>query len=251
MAVRPDSRIEPSLDVLAATRHWNGIVRPAVGTEFLASYLTGSVLTQGFDPRRSKVNVLVVARSLGIEILDAVARVLPETKKPPHFDPLFMTQRQIQKSLDSFPIEWLEIQEAHMLLEGHDVLGALEVPRGDLRLQCEHELRGKVIQLRQAYLLHARHPDRLEPLLRGAASSFAALFRTLLRLQGESPPADVPHVIERVADLYRLNAEGLLGAYLVRYTERRYRGAELVSMYRKFLMETGRLVDAIDELRVP
>jgi hypothetical protein len=197
------------------------------------------------------VNVLVVARSLGIEILDAVARVLPETKKPPHFDPLFMTQRQIQKSLDSFPIEWLEIQEAHMLLEGHDVLGALEVPRGDLRLQCEHELRGKVIQLRQAYLLHARHPDRLEPLLRGAASSFAALFRTLLRLQGESPPADVPHVIERVADLYRLNAEGLLGAYLVRYTERRYRGAELVSMYRKFLMETGRLVDAIDELRVP
>jgi len=243
-------RIEPSQEILGATRHWLESVRTALGGEFLACYLTGSVLTQGFSPKHSKVNVLVVSRKLDGDALDALARTLPEVRKPPHFDPLFMPQAQIARSLDSFPIEWLEIQEMHLLIEGQDVLLGLEVPRTYLRLQCEHELRSRAIQLRQAYIAQARHPDRLEPVLRASASSFATLFRTLIRLSGETPPGDAPHVIERVADLFRLDAEALLGAYLVRYTERRYRGGEVGTLYRRFLVEIERLVNAIDELRV-
>lgn len=250
MTVRTMSRIEPSQEILAASRQWLGGVRAAMGPEFLAAYLTGSVLTQGFQLPRSRVNVLVVARHLGAEVLDALAAAVPENRRPPIFDPLFMTLPQIQKSLDSFPVEWTEIHETHLLIEGQDVIGNLEVPRTYLRLQCEHELRAKVIQLRQAYILSARHPDRLEPVLRASASGFAALFRTLIRLHGESPPADGAHVIERVADLYHLQADALLGAYLVRVNERRYRGAELLALYRRFLLETERLVSAIDQMQV-
>jgi hypothetical protein len=251
MTTRTALRIEPSHQILAATRHWLEGVRPLLGNDFLACYLTGSVLTQGFDANRSKVNVLVVCRDLTGEVLDALARGLPEQRRAPRFDPLFMAQRQIEHSLDSFPIEWLEIQETHLLIEGLDVVGNLEVPRTYLRLQCEHELRSKFIQLRQAYIAQWKHPDLLEPILKSSAASFSTLFRTLLRLRGESPPADSPRVIERIADLYRLNAEGLLGAYLVRYTERRWKGSELVATYRAFLLEIERLVDRIDELRVP
>jgi hypothetical protein len=243
-------RIEPSQEILTATRQWLASVRLALGSEFLACYLTGSVLHQGFNPKHSRVNVLVVAGAYPADTLDALSRVLPESRKPPAFDPLFMTQSQIGKSLDSFPIEWLEIQEAHLLIEGQELLLGLQVPRTYLRLQCEHELRSRAIQLRQAYIAQARHPDRLEPVLRASASSFATLFRTLIRLSGESPPGDAAHVIERVADLFRLDAEALLGAYLVRYTERRYRGAELGALFRRFLVEVERLVNAIDEMRI-
>jgi hypothetical protein len=250
MGLRTLSRIEPSQEVLATSRRWLDPVRTALGAEFLAAYLTGSVLTQSFHPTRSRINLLVVARLLPSEILDALARAIPESKQSPPVDPLFMTERQIQKSLDSFPIEWIEIQETHLLVEGLDVLGNLEVPRTYLRLQCEHELRAKLIQLRQSYILGARHPDRLEPVLKASASGFTTMFRTLLRLAGESPPADTGQVIERIADLYRLNAEALLGAHVVRVSERRYRGAELLPLYRKFLIEIERLVAAIDEMRV-
>jgi len=251
MSIRTASRIEPSHEILAATRHWLEPVRAALGADFLACYLTGSVLTQGFDMKRSHVNVLVVCRTLGADTLDALARVLPDSRKAPHYEPLFMTQDQIERSLDSFPIEWLEIQEAHLLIEGQDVLNDLAVPQNDLRLQCEHELRGKFIQLRQAYLSRAKHPDQLGPILRASASSIATLFRTLIRLHGETPPADASQVIERVAELYQLEAEPLLGPYLVRYTERHYRGAELQLLFRKFLGELERLVNAIDAMRVP
>ena len=63
-------RIEPSNAVLTATRRWLEPVRAALGPEFLAAYVTGSALNQGFDERRSRVNVLIVSRSLNHELVD-------------------------------------------------------------------------------------------------------------------------------------------------------------------------------------
>jgi hypothetical protein len=243
-------RIEPSAEILQATRDWLAPVRARLGGDFLAAYLTGSVLTQGFEPKRSKINVLVVARQLDLTMLDALRQALPVTRKPPHFDPLFLSRVQIEKSLDTFPIEWLDIKERRMRIEGEDVFDTLEVPRHHLRLQCEHELRGKHILLRQTYLASGQDTASLGRTLREKASSFATLFRTLLRLHGETPPADTGKVIERVADLFHLDAQGLLIPHLVRTSGRRYPAEEMTALYRKFLAEIDRLVIAIDQLRV-
>ena len=248
MLSQSELRIEPSAEIVAAARRWLERPRAALGPEFLAAYLTGSVLSQGFDPRHSRVNVLVVARDLSVDRLDALARSIPAPAKGASFEPLFLTRRQIEKSLDVFPIEWLEIQERHVRLEGEDVFGGLEVPITYLRLQLEHELRGKHIQLRQAYLAAADRPADLGKMLKAGASSFSALFRTLLRLRGESPPADSTRVIERVATLYGVDAQRLLTAHRFRHSVRRWKPAEMVAHYRDFLGEVDRLVTAIDEL---
>jgi hypothetical protein len=253
MSLRDASRIEPAAEVVAAARTWLDPVRRALGNEFLGCYLTGSVLRTGFDPAHSGVNLLVLVRSLGLGALDALAVAIPAPgRKGPRFDPLVLSEAQMRASLDAFPIEWIEIQEAHLLLEGHDVLADLDVPRTGLRLQCEHELRTKLLTLRHAYL-QARGKDAamLEPVLKAAASSFATLFRTLLRLRGEVPPAETPRVVEMVADLYRLDARALIAAYQVRFARKSLDRAELVDLYRRFLVEIDRLVDAIDTLRVP
>jgi hypothetical protein len=251
MDARAVMTTEPGAATLAAMRAWLAPVRTALGPEFLAAYLHGSVLAHGFDERRSRVNLLVVTRSLTLEVLDAVRGALPEDRKLPHVSPLFLTQRQIEKSLDVFPIEWIDIQERHLMLEGQDVLGAFEVPRSNLRLQIEQELREKLITLRQAYLASGRRPDALEVVIKAAASSMSTLCRALLRLSGESPPEHASQVIERVAERFGLDAQALLGAHVVRHGERRTRGAELATVYRRFLVEVERLVNAIDEMRVP
>src|SRR6266581_2180822 len=217
MLTHGELRIEPAREILEAARRWLEPVRATLGQEFLSAYLTGSVLTQGFDPRTSRVNLAIVARALPVEVLDAVARALPRGRRAPTFVPLLLTRAQIAKSLDVFPIEWLEMKERHLLLEGEDVLAGVEVPQRWLRLQCEHELRGKHIQLRQAYLFSARRP------------------------------AESPRVIERIAEAYGLDAKGLLSAHLVRYGPRR-RSAEILQLFRGFLVEIDRLVGAIDRL---
>jgi hypothetical protein len=252
MATRGELRIEPSAEVLSAARVWLGSVRPALEHDFVAAYLTGSVLTQGFDPKKSRVNMLVVSRSLSGEVLDAIANALPAPLKDgPHFEPLFMTESNIEKSLDSFPIEWLEIQERHLLLEGDDPVSRLQVTQSFLRLQCEHELRGKFIQLRQAYLQHHGQGPELERALAAAASGFAALFRTLLRMRGETVPATSAQVIERVSDVFEVDAQALLVAHLTRYGGHKHSAGEVAALYRRFLGALDRLILAIDTLRVP
>jgi len=251
MSTSSELRIEPAAEILDAARQWLQPVRLALGGEFLGAYLTGSVLTQGFDPKKSGVNLLVISRSLDTTVLERLAAALPEPKKATRFEPLFMTQGQIEKSLDSFPIEWLDIRERHLLLEGEDVVASIDVPRTYLRLQCEHELRGKHIQLRQTLLLQSRQSLVLLRTLGGVASSLATLFRTLLRLQGESPPAESARVIERVADVFRLDAGALLIPHMIRYGGRSPKGDEVALQYRRFLAELDRLIAAIDELKTP
>jgi len=248
MATHGELLILPAGATLEAARRWLEPVRESLAHEFLSAYLTGSVLTQGFDPRHSRVNIAIVARALPVERLDAIAAALPRPGKTLRFEPLFLTRDQIDQSLDVFPIEWLEMKERHLLLEGEDVLASVEVPRTWLRLQCEHELRGKHIHLRQVYVLHARRPAELARTLRGGASSFAALFRTLLRLGGESPPAESQRVVERVAERFGLDPRGLLSAHLVRFASRRHGREEIQSHYRRFLVEIERLIGAIDGL---
>jgi hypothetical protein len=249
METTSEFRIRPPQDILSAARTWLEPVRAALGPHFKAAYLTGSVLTQGFEPKKSRVNLLIVARELNADQLDRVAKAIPAAKRgAPHFDPLFMTERNIEKSLDTFPIEWLEIQERNLLLEGDDFVGLLQVPRGSLRLQCEHELRGKHVQIRQAYLHHHGNPEELREVLSEAASGFATLFRTLLRMRDEPVPATTAHVIERVAEVFGLDAQGLLGPHLVRYAGGQ-QATMIPGIYRAFLAQLDRLVIAIDQLR--
>lgn len=244
-----EARIEPTPEILDAARRWLAPVRGALDADFLAAYLTGSVLTAGFDPAASRVNLLVVARALPPEALDRISAAIPVTKQAPHFDPLFMTKEQAVRSLDVFPIEWLDLIERHLRLEGDDLFAGIEVPRTWLRHQCEHELRGKHLRLRQAYLASAGRGERLREVLMRSASGFHTLFRTLLRLRGEDPPASTERVVQRVADLYGLDSRSLLGAWLLRYS-RKDEGADAKDLYRRFLVEIERLIAAIDHLRV-
>lgn len=246
-----EMRVEPAAEILAAARAWMGPVREALGPRWLAGYLTGSVLTQGFDARRSRINVLVIVRELESGVLDPLAAAIPTSAKPPRFEPLFVTAPQMRRSLDVFPIEWTDILERRLLIEGEDVLAAVEVPRTYLRHQLEHEMRGKHLQLRQSYLAASHETEALRETLARLASGFHALFRTILRLRGETPPASTERVIERISDLFGLDARALLGAWMVRYAERKYAADELRAIYRSFLHEIERLIAAVDELKLP
>jgi len=243
-------RIEPEAAILDAARRWLEPVRAALPGSFLSAYLTGSVLMQGFDPARQRVNVLVVSRTLAGDELDRLARAIPVTRQPPHFDPLFLTDEQIRLSLDVFPIEFLELAERHLRLEGDDVLGGITVPRTHLRRQCEQELRGKHLRLRQEYLAAGRDAKRLQHALDALASSFHTQFRTLLRLHGEPVPASLERVIDRLAQLHQLDAEALLGPHLVRHSDGTLTGSEVRERTRRFLAAIESLIRAIDGLQL-
>ena len=242
---------EPAAGVLTAAQRWLVPVRERLGTDFLSAYITGGAMNEGFDPGKRHVNVLVVAQDLLVSKLDAIAASVPVTRKPPHIDPLFMTMQQVQRSLDVFPIEWLDLKDRHWRLEGVDLFDTLAVPQTFLRLQVEQELRGKHVRLLQEYLTGAAHAERLHAALARLASGFHTLFRSLIRLHGEAPPASLERVIARVAEIHDLDAQALMGAHRLRARSRHPGAEETRTLYKAFLTQVERLTSAVDGLRVP
>src|SRR3989442_10849788 len=67
-----------------------------------------------------------------------------------HTAPLILSEREWRESADAFPIEYEDMRDAHRLLAGRDPWPGIQVDRGQLRRQLEHELMGKLVRLRQA-----------------------------------------------------------------------------------------------------
>ena len=126
----------------------------------------------------------------------------------------------------------------------------LQVPQTYLRLQVEQELRGKHLRLMQEYLTSGGHPERLHAALARLASGFHTLFRALIRLHGEAPPASLDRVIERVAEIHGLDANALKGAHRLRGQKKHPGTEETRAQYRAFLAQVERLTSAVDGLRV-
>jgi len=156
--------------------------------DLVAVILHGSAATGEHVAGASDINLVVILRQVTPALLRKAAG-RSGLASPGAATPLFFDPETLQDSLDVFPIEFLDMQERHRILWGPDLLAPLRIGGANLRLQCEQELRGKLLRLRQAYIETAESPDDLRQVLLMAAGSLLVLVRTLLRLGGASPGA--------------------------------------------------------------
>jgi hypothetical protein len=159
------------------------------------------------------------------------------------FDPQFL-----RDALDVFPIEFLDMQTHHRTLWGPDLLAGLRIGAEPLRRQCELELRGKLLKLRQAYVESSRSPKDLEAVLVSAASGLVVLARTFLRLAHAEEGGTTGAVLDRVETQFGVSAANLRKAWRLKQGEIRVTGSELDVLYQAVLEEFQRLVQVVDAL---
>ena len=123
------------------------------GENLRSVILYGSSVTGDHAGRRSNYNVLVVLHRLGLDDLKALSPVVRAWVRGGQPAPLLWTQESLRRSADAFPLEIADLQAAHRELYGTDVLDTLPVDAARLRLQLEHELKSRLLALRQHYLL--------------------------------------------------------------------------------------------------
>jgi len=63
-----------------------------------------------------------------------------------------LTKADIDSSLDTFPIEFLNIKRNYTVVFGEDILEGLAFEKEFIRMQCERELKGKLLLLRAEYV---------------------------------------------------------------------------------------------------
>ena len=179
----------------------------AYGDALVAVVLYGSAASGEQVAKRSDTNVLVIVRELPLERLraaSAVARAWADTGNPP---PLTMTLDEWRASADIFPMEYADVLERHRVLHGALPTDGISVKPDDLRLQLEHQAMGKLLALRQGVLAAADDERRQLDLLGASLSTIMVIFRGVLRLLGERPPADYPSLTREVASRAGFDAE--------------------------------------------
>jgi predicted nucleotidyltransferase len=168
-------------------------LRTAYGDALSAVVLYGSAAGGEHHAKRSDMNILVIAKTLTVSSMraaGAVARAWGEAGHPP---PLTLTEAEWRSSVDVFAIEHADILQRHKILFAaplFDLKYGVTVSPRDLRLQLEYEALGMLLRLRGRVLTSDHDAaQRLETLVSGT-SQVLVLFRAILRLRDEVPPAD-------------------------------------------------------------
>ena len=151
-------------------------------------HLVGSAVTPDWNAARSDVNTLLVLQQMDLALLESIAPLGQRFKGSGIAPPLVMDEAYVRSSLDIFPMEFLEMRLIHETVSGEDILASLRIDRGDLRHQCEREIKSRLVGLRQGYLRALGEPKPLAEALVRFLAGYQPLARGILVLLGKEPP---------------------------------------------------------------
>ena len=233
-----DAMKDPHLERLLAD------LKEAIGASLEGVVLYGSAARGDFHAKTSDLNLLVVLRDLESATLEAVAPALRRWAKHGHPSPRLFTPALLAESADVFPIEMLDLRDFRVVLHGPDPLAGIEVGRENLRLQCERELRAKLMRLREGYIECHDRPRDLERLLTASYTTFVALFRGCLHLLGGQVPARNAEVVAAFCARSGLEAEAFEAVDRLK----RGKGAEREprAIFSRYYLELTRAVGKVD-----
>ena len=197
----------------------------------------------------SDYNVLCVLRQVTPSELhnsESVFRWWREMKNPA---PLLLSADEVLTSTDCFPIEFHDICERHRVLFGDDVIKDLEVDDAFYRAQVEHELRAKMLRLRQKAGGLISEKDLLLRLMCDSVSTFCVLFRHALRLGGDSPHYGKREVIAAAHDRFGIVRQPFETLLDIREDKLKPKQvANSVELFASYLKEIQAVVDAVNRM---
>jgi predicted nucleotidyltransferase len=217
-------------------------------TELVSVVLYGSAARGEYRPGVSDLNVLVLLRQVTPAALRAAGELARDWVAEGNAPPLMLSAEEWRRSTDVWAIEVADIRDAHFTLHGADPFAGIVIRPEDLRLQCERELKGKQIQLRERYLLIADKPDELGALLMRSFSTFLVLFRTVLRLSDGPVERDAQSVVRQVARMVGFDPAPLLEINRARAGGQPLRPQAASPLAVGYLDAVSRVVEHVDRL---
>jgi hypothetical protein len=163
-------------------------LRALAGPNALALTLFGSIAAGSFDPKSHTARSVFIVEDIDLEMLRRLANEGLKLGKVRIAAPLIMTPGYILTSLNTFPLEFLEIQQHHIVVFGDDHFNELTLNEADLRHECERELKTILLGMRQALLAAAGRDKLLTEIEVDVAERMLRTLRGLLWLHGDHEP---------------------------------------------------------------
>ena len=218
------------------------------GSDLVSLIVYGSAAAGAYVKGKSDINLLIVLTNAGKNKLDAAFEKLNYWKKRKIATPLVMTKEFIETSLDSYPIEFLNMKNSHILVYGENVLADIAFKPEDLRLQIEREIKGKIILLTQGYLETEGSARQLRQLIRNSFTAFISIFNALLYLKQGKAPQGRRETIKEVCNLFSLD-KGLFEICSdIKEGKDKLANKEIINIFKKYLREVEKMGSIVDKL---
>ena len=223
-------------------------LQAAYGDRLVSVVLYGSAAAGDHHANFSDFNILCVLSAMTPRELRESEEVFRWWREQGSPSPLLLTEHEVATSTDCFAIEFLDIQQQHRVLFGKDVVSGLTVDRSFYRAQVEHDLRAKLLRLRQKASGMLSDSDLLRRLLVDSVSTFCVLFRHALGLHGAEMPGRKREVIERASQRFGVNALPFEKLLDIREGRLKPREVEPITLLASYLEGIGKVIDSVDQL---
>jgi len=226
-------------------------LRRALGGDLISVVLYGSAAAGDDNPKFSDYNVLCVLTSVTPVQLSATESIFRWWREQGNPAPLLLTEHEAETSSDCFPIEFEDIRAHHRILYGRDVVSPITVDRCFYRAQVEHDLRAKLLRLRQKASGILSDKAVLLRLMVDSISTFCVLFRHALILHG-AQNGDLPvkkrDVIARAQERFGIDPAPFNALLDHREQRGNSKEGDPAALLARYLNEIGKVIDAVDTL---
>ncbi len=223
-------------------------LKKAYGDTLISVVLYGSAASGDHQAKFSDLNVLCVLADITPLQLGAAEHLFQWWRGLGNPSPLLFAESELARSAASFAIEFRDIQRSHRILFGKDVIAPLVLDRSSYRDQVEHDLRAKLLRLRQKAAGAFSDPDLLRRMLADSVSTFCVLFRHALALHGAEEPLIKREVIERARLQFAIDSQPFETLLDIREQRIRARDVEPVRLLRPYLAGISSVLDAVGRL---
>jgi len=211
--------------------------------------ITGSALTDDFIPGKSDVNSVFVLGEMDLKFLEILAPLGKKYGKKRIAAPLIMTPEYIETSSDVFPMEFLNIKLLHKTLYGEDIFQNLKIDPSDLRLQCERELKVRLIGLRQGYLSCSGNGKILTNMFIDSFSGYIPLFRSIIVLLGKEPPLRNHDVLTALEEVSGINTRVFRTVLTQKKQKTKLTMEQLNAIFEDYYTALEKLGDITDDIK--
>jgi predicted nucleotidyltransferase len=218
------------------------------GDDLLSVILYGSCARGEYIPKKSDINFMLLLSENGITQLGGALKTVQKWRRRAVATPLFLTHAYIQTSIDTFPIELLNFQSAYRVLLGEDPLSSIVFNHRMLRLQCERELKGKLLHLREQFLETGGNTRCIKNLIARSLPTFFAIFQGVVFLHGKPLQSNRADLLNAMQQMIGLDEALFADLYAVRDDRKRLSGAEALALMQRYIDEVRRLAMAVDNL---
>jgi len=220
----------------------------AFGGRLVSVVLYGSAAAGDHHEGYSDLNVLCVLDQVTVRDLEASEPLFRWWRDKKNPAPLLLTEHEVMTSTDCFAIEFHDIKSHHRILQGKDVISQLVVDDSFYRAQVEHDLRAKMLRLRQKASGALSDKDVLRRLLADSVSTFCVLFRHALLLHGVDNKVKKRDVVEQAREKFGIDALPFTRLLDLREERIKPRELEPVTLLDSYLKQISVVIDAVDRL---